>query len=279
MPHIIHPTAHLPASIPTLTIVEMLEPIEFLLFALCLMPGERRNAWIFGNAALLLVGVLIALLEPAIEGEPIPAGEGVLYLAIGGFFYVLAQLIGLNFLEHIPLGIYAMARALLGTLFFHLLAWGVGTKSGVGTTALENIYSVHLWLEMAWYGTLFITVGQLVWLTALSRCRPQAISLATSSMFLFNLAFGVIILSASPSRSQYIGSAFIVASLASSLLESRRHTEEDEGVPPKKETQEEAKKNDVEIRDIEPGGEEPGEEEAEAGERAVGAAVPKRTEA
>ena len=250
----------------------MLEPVEFLFFALCLMPGERRNAWIFGNAALLLVGVLIALLEPAMEGKPIPAGEGVLYLAVGGFFYVLAELIGHNFLEHIPLGIYAMARVLLGTLFFHLLAWGEGTKSGEGTTALENIYSVHLWVEMAWYGTLFITVGQFVWLTALSRCRPQAISMATSSMFLFNLAFGAIILGASPTQSQYIGSAFIVASLGSSLVESRRHTDEDEGVPAKKETKE-AKKN-VERREIDPL-----EERAEAGENAVGAALPKRAEA
>lgn len=211
----------------------MLESVEFFLLALCFLRHERRNGWIIGNNALIVLGVLVALFEPAMErglAEAGPKGKGVAFLAGGGVNFAVAELIGHLFLERIPLGIYAMGRVLLGTLFFHLLAWAEGAESEEGTSALENIYSAELWAQMAWYGFLFITVTQYAWLTALKRCRPAVISRGTSFMFILNLLFAAAIMRQTPTTSQYIGSAFIVLSIGSGLLEAHRNEapEEDE---------------------------------------------------
>lgn len=210
-------------SVPTLAIVEMLEPVEFLFLALCLLPHERRNRWIAGNMALLVVGVLAGLLlQPVLNGGPFPAAKGVAFLILGGFGYTLAEVIGHVYLEHVPLGIYAMARVVLGTAFYHLLAFLEGDGSD-RYIEVRNLYSARLWKQMVWYGLVFVTIGQFVWLTALRRCRPQAISLGTSSLFLLNMLFSVLILGKPPTGAESVGGAIILVSITSSLLEARHH--------------------------------------------------------
>lgn len=213
----------LPASVPTLAIVEMLEPVEFLLLATCLLPGERRNRWIVTNMGLLVLGVVLGLvLQPALNGGVLPPAKGVAFLIIGGAGYTLAEVIGHIYLDRIPVGIYGMARVVLGTLFYHLLAFLEGDASD-RFVGIRNLYSPRLWEQMAWYGFLFVAVGQWLWLNALTRCRPQTITLGTSSLFLLNMAFSAIILGVAPTGAEYVGGAIILVSIGSSLMETRHH--------------------------------------------------------
>lgn len=201
----------------------MLEPVEFLLLATCLLPEERRNRWILGNMGLLVVGVLAGLLlQPTLNGGPLPSARGVGFLVLGGAGYTFAEVLGHVYLEHVPLGVYATARVVLGVVFYHLLSFleGDGTDRYIG---ISNLYTARLWKHMVWYGLLFVTVGQALWLTALTRCRPQAIALGTSSLFVINLAFSAIILGVAPTGAEYVGAAIIIVSIVSSLLEARHH--------------------------------------------------------
>jgi drug/metabolite transporter (DMT)-like permease len=205
----------------------MLEPVEFLLIASCLLPDERRSRWIVANMGLLVLGVVLGLvLQPALNGGALPPAKGVIYLVIGGVGYTVAEAIGHVFLERIPLGIYGMARVVLGTAFYHLLAFFEGSESD-RFIGLRNLYSPRLWEQMAWYGFLFVTIGQWLWLMALSRCRPQTISLGTSTLFILNMVFSAIILGVAPTGAEYVGGAIILVSIGSSLLESWHHEQQE----------------------------------------------------
>lgn len=210
-------------SVPTLAIVEMLEPVEFLLMASCLLPHERQNRWIVFNMSLLIVGVLVGLLlQPALNGGPLPPAKGVIYIMLGGFGYTIAEVIGHIVLDHMPIGIYGMARVVLGVALYHLLVF-VEDDGSDKYISIRNLYSPELWKQMVWYGLLFVTLGQWLWLTALSRCVPQIIILGTSSLFILNMIFSVIVLGEPPTGAEYVGGAIIVVSIVSSLLEARNH--------------------------------------------------------
>jgi hypothetical protein len=61
--------------VATVAIMGRLEGVEFL-FIMVRFFGDRWNYWIVGNAVLVLLGVLVAIIEPRFEGKPIPASIG-----------------------------------------------------------------------------------------------------------------------------------------------------------------------------------------------------------
>ena len=95
---------------------------------------------------------------------------------------------------------------------------------------------------MAWYGPIFVTLGQVVWLQSLKLCDPSTISIFTSFMFVLNMAWAAVILSRYPTNAEYLGGSIILLSVVSGLLEKRHDEllkkkggieEHDEEEPPK----------------------------------------------
>lgn len=170
-----------------------------------------------GNALLLLAGVVLALVEPAFEGGKVTLNTGVLFLLLSGFGYVCSLFILKAWLQGVPLGVLALFRVAVGTVFYHLLALVEGSTAGA-----ERLYDWHLWKCMLWYGVVFVLVGQALWLLALRFCDPGLISLGTSFMFVLNMVWASILLRRFPSHGEYLGGAVIFVSVVSGLLEERQ---------------------------------------------------------
>lgn len=94
---------------------------------------------------------------------------------------------------------------------------------------------------MAWYGPLFVTLGQYVWLKALRLCDPSLITIFTNFMFVLNMIWAVILLGRYPTNAEYLGGAVILLSVLSGLYEKHVYRREQEGKRDK-----EAKEKDVE---------------------------------
>lgn len=162
------------------------------------------------------MGVVLALVEPTFEGGKVTLNTGVLFLLLSGFGYVGSLFVLKAWLQGVPLGVLALFRVAVGTLFYHLLAYVQGS-----TTAEEALYDWHLWRCMLWFGVLFVLVGQALWLVALRQCDPGLISLGTSFMFILNMVWAAILLRRFPSHGEYLGGAVIFVSVVSGLWEER----------------------------------------------------------
>ena len=138
------------------------------------------------------------------------------------------------FLTGVPVGIFALYRVVVGMVLYHAL---VLVQSGV--TGLSYVYSRELWRAMAWYGPVFVLLGQLVWLKSLQLCAPGLISLLTSFMFVLNMVWAVLLLGRSPTHAEYIGGSVIFASIVSGLVEQRQWRREEEQMVEERKGQEE----------------------------------------
>lgn len=158
----------------------------------------------------------LALVEPAFEGGKVTLNVGVLYLLLGGFGYVGSLFTLKAWLRGVPLGLLALFRVIVGTVFYHLLALAQGS-----TPELERLYDWHLWRCMLWFGFVFVLLGQALWLLALRECDPGLISLGTSFMFILNMAWAAVLLKRFPTHGEYLGGAMILVSVLSGLWEER----------------------------------------------------------
>ena len=140
-------------SVATTAIMGRLESVWFLMLAVKLFK-DRFNSWIALNSVIIVIGVIIAIFEPAFEGKKVDLTVGILYLLVGGFGYVTSLLILKGSLFHVPVGIFCLFRIVIGTIFYHVLAYLQGDRS------FRHLYYKGLWIQMAWYGPIFVTFGQ-----------------------------------------------------------------------------------------------------------------------
>lgn len=103
-------------SVPTLAIMETLEPVLFLAFSTCLNPHEKHSRWTYANTILVLLGVVLAIIEPVLEGKPLVVNIGYLFFFIGNVATVGTEIISHIYLSTVPLGVYAFVRVILGKL-------------------------------------------------------------------------------------------------------------------------------------------------------------------
>lgn len=75
---------------------------------------------------------------------------------------------------------------------------------------------------MLWYGPLYVTFGQFVWLNALNRASPVAISVGTTALFPLTVAWAMALLSSFPTSAQYVGSAVLLCAIASVVAKELR---------------------------------------------------------
>lgn len=208
-------------SVSTTAIMSRLESVWFLVLAVPVL-GERVGPWVAFNALLVVLGVVITITEPLVVARsgPSPGGAmlvGYVYLLMGGLACVVSLLISKRFLTDMPLGLYGVIKVALSAVFYKILS----VARGLGVKSLEALWSPQLWLEMAWYGPLFVAVGQLCWLSTIARVSGTAISFGTSIMFVLNMVWAMLLLNRPPTVAELSGGAVILLSVASSLAEQR----------------------------------------------------------
>jgi hypothetical protein len=78
----------------------------------------------------------------------------------------------------------------------------------------------ELWRTMWWYGLLYITVGEGMWLVALKEADPLLVAVGTTSVFVLTILWNIAIQDVFPTDAQYAGSAFLLLAIGSSIMRS-----------------------------------------------------------
>eukprot|EP00449_Zooxanthella_nutricula_P000758 CAMPEP_0198501180 /NCGR_PEP_ID=MMETSP1462-20131121/8566_1 /TAXON_ID=1333877 /ORGANISM="Brandtodinium nutriculum, Strain RCC3387" /LENGTH=342 /DNA_ID=CAMNT_0044230209 /DNA_START=117 /DNA_END=1145 /DNA_ORIENTATION=+ len=201
-------------TIASAAILGRLESLEFLVLAILLL-GEKVDCWSLANSALTLIGILVALLSPPLFGQQLEFSSGFVLMVCSGLFYVASLVVTKKWLVCIPIGILAMVRLSLGTLIYHVMV--LLQRGDVGVT---EIYTQAYWSQVWWYAVLYVSLAQTLWLTALAHAGSTAISVGTTSLFVLTLLWAMAVLDSFPTGPQWLGSAFIVASVLSSIARS-----------------------------------------------------------
>ena len=194
-------------SVAQAAVLARLDQVEFYVFALCLL-GEKLNAWDAAANALTLLAVVLTLTVAPLFGTPIALDSSSILVIVSTFGYSGSLLVSKKFLTKVPIGIVSVFRLLVGTLAFHLYVLAVGGRDG-----LSRLFAPELWQHMWWYGLVYVTLFQGLWLTVLARVPPPLISLGSSTRFPMTLAFGIAINRDMPSGSQWVGGAVMVLAL------------------------------------------------------------------
>jgi drug/metabolite transporter (DMT)-like permease len=207
-------TALQSVSVPTAAILQRFESLELIIWSAVFM-NERLDSWAIGNALITLVGVLVALLTPPLFGGAIAFNTGSWFVILSTFAYSVSVLISQKFLADVPLGIQSFARLLTGGLMFHAISMLRNPD-----TKLMFYDKPELWRTMWWYGLLYITVGEGMWLVALKEADPLLVAVGTTSVFVLTILWNIAIQDVFPTDAQYAGSAFLLLAIGSSIMRS-----------------------------------------------------------
>ena len=200
-------------SVETVAILQRMESINILILGyFCI--GVKTNRWVICNTLLTLTGIVLTIVSPLFFGDSVNPDFGMLYILISGICNSLSLLISMKSLSVIPLAIVAVFRVCVGTILFHLLILAIRNEY-----MLTELYSAKVWMYMVWYGFVFVFLGQVCWLTALTSTSPLTVSVGTTTLFIFTIMWGIIILGKLPSKEEWIGFAIISFSIISSIFE------------------------------------------------------------
>ena len=107
-------------DVPTAAIIQRLESINLVILSFMFLK-KPLSRWTVCNAALTLLGILLALLSPLFWGNAISIPIGVIFIVIAGFSYSSSLLISLKFLKPVPVPIVAVFRVAVGTALYHVI--------------------------------------------------------------------------------------------------------------------------------------------------------------
>mmetsp|Transcript_18261 Transcript_18261/g.26680 ORF Transcript_18261/g.26680 Transcript_18261/m.26680 type:complete len:312 (+) Transcript_18261:473-1408(+) len=200
-------------DVPTAAITQRMESLNFLFLSYIFL-GASISSWTMVNASLTLCGIILAVISPVFWGDSVKVSTGALFILLSGYAFSSSLLISKKYLSKISVGVLAVFRVLLGSVLYHFLVLALGENLG-------NLYSSKLWIAMAPYGFVYVFGGQICWLLALQKASPISISMGTTFLFVLTLCWSAALLGVLPTTAQWIGSAFLVTSILSSVVEVR----------------------------------------------------------
>ena len=199
-------------SVPAVAILLRLESLEFLLVSWWFL-AEKVDQWSFVNAGLTLAGIVIALLSPPLFGQPLEFGLGHLFVILSGICYTASLFITKHFFHETPIGLVTVFRVSIGAIVFMLIQ-AFAMKSDLGVFG----YGTGLfWANILWYGAVYVALGEILFLVALIKADPTVVSVGTTSLFVLTILWSMAIQQELPTGPQALGSAFITASVISSI--------------------------------------------------------------
>lgn len=216
----------LTASVPMASIIQRLESLNFLILSYLFLRASI-SYWTLFSASLTLIGVLFAVFyaythqntehNDASEDSSFPVGY--CFIILSGFATSTSLLLSKKYLAHCNVGVIAMSRTFLGSTITLLLTLAIDEVE----KSMKHFFSPLLW-QYAWvYGFVYIFIGQVSWVTALSVNRPLILVCGINVLFGFSLLWSLVLLGEYPENlSQLVGVSFIFMAIAIAIYEAVR---------------------------------------------------------
>jgi len=131
---------------------------------------------------------------------------------MGDFVLVHRAVRGGGYLSKLPMGVLVLYRLGVGTVLYHLY---IGCSDGFSLSDfnLGMLWHGELWYCMWWYGLVYATILQVLWLRALVHAHPTIIGAGTTAQFILTLLWSMLLQKEFPSRPQLLGAVVLTASM------------------------------------------------------------------
>lgn len=176
---------------------------------------ERVNRWVVAGSVISFVGVVLTILLQQPEGNMVEMGGGIrvgqgeLMAAVGAVSLAISTIISKVKLREIPLGIFSIIRAVIGTVVFFAIALKL-----FGPAHFMDVFSPFLWQWMLLYSAVIVVAGQLFWFMGLKQTSTSEVSLASAFNPIVGILVAYFLLGEAPTFAQYIGGAVILCGIA-----------------------------------------------------------------
>lgn len=189
-------------TVTNVVLVGRIEPPLFLLAAWFFL-REEFEPWAFAAGLVALCGAVLMLWMNGGGGFAFGKGEIGAFLAT--LSYIASTLVARTGLRGIPLGIYAIYRTVVGTIFYFFLALYL-----FGRDHFQDVFHPTVW-EYVWiYAVIVVIGGQFAWALALKHARSGDVSLATSFSPVAGILIAMVLLGEDPGPGLLPGGAVIL---------------------------------------------------------------------
>jgi len=214
-------------TVTNVVLVGRIEPPLFVLAAWLIL-REEFEPWAFAAGLVALCGAVLMLWLNSGGGFEI--GKGEIGALLATLSYIASTLVARTGLRGIPLGIYAIYRTVLGTIFYFFLAIYL-----FGPLHFQDVFHPLVW-EWVWIYALIVVIGgQFAWALGLKYARSGDVSLATSFSPLAAILIAMILLGEDPGAGLVPGGAIILLAIGIGQygrIRSRRTREDCPSVAP-----------------------------------------------
>lgn len=193
-------------SVTNIVLITRIEPPLFLLAAWLLL-GESFSRRALGAGMVALSGAVVMISLREGGGGTLGSGEWAAVAAT--LSYIASTLVTRTSLRDIPIGIFSVGRAILGSAMYFVLVCVI-----VGPDAFRDIFAPVLWSWIWIYAGIVIVMAQLTWNMALKYACSDALSLATSVSPLAAILIAMALLCESAGPGLIPGAALIVLAIA-----------------------------------------------------------------
>lgn len=199
------------SNVTNVVLISRVEPPLFLLAAFVFLKErlDVRALWA-GCVALLGAMIMISLRD---QNGYSSFGLGEMAAAGATISYVASAVVARRALRNIPMGIFSIYRAAVGTALYFILVSAIQ-----GPQTFQDIFAPVL-LQWVWlYAVPVIVFAQIAWFVALKYAHSGDVSLATSFSPLAGILFAMLILGENPGPGFVPGSVLILLAIAMAQL-------------------------------------------------------------
>lgn len=192
-------------TVTNVVLMGRIEPPLFLL-ATWLFLREEFEPWAFVGGLVALCGAVLMLWLNG--GGGVELGKGEIGALLATLSYIASTLVARTGLRGIPMGIFAIYRTLVGTIFYFFLAIYL-----FGPMHFQDVFHPLVW-EYVWIYALIVVIGgQFAWALALKNARSGDVSLATSFTPLAGILIAMVLLGEDPGPGLIPGGAIILLAI------------------------------------------------------------------
>ncbi len=198
-------------TVTNILLVGRIEP-PLLLICSALFFKEKVDRWAIAGTFITVIGALV-IFGLQYQHDPMAFGSGELYAGIAAVIWVVVTLVSVQYLHHVPIGIFAIIRTLVGALVFAAIVVAL-----FGADHFQDALSPFLWKWMLVYGGVIIVIGQLLWYKGITMTSAAQVSLASAFTPIAGVIFAVMLLGETLSMPVIAGGSIIVLGIATAQL-------------------------------------------------------------
>ena len=190
-------------TVTNVVLVGRIEPPLFLLAAWLIL-REKFEPWAFAAGLVALGGAVLMILMNNTDGG-FEMGKGEIGALLATLSYIASTLVARTGLRGIPMGIFAIYRTVVGTIFYFFVALYL-----FGPLHFQDVLHPLVWQWVWIYAVIVVICGQFAWALALKNARSGDVSLATSFSPLAAILIAMVLLGEDPGPGLIPGGAIIL---------------------------------------------------------------------